>query len=242
MADGPRGRRRQHAPHNALEDAAEIARFHDRCSPLMRALLDALAAAPDHPRPFPEIEDALGWHRRRIASVLGGVAHLRLMEFAGRRPYRFHDVAESRSGRWEIWMDAGQAERCAPPRRSAATRTESPAMVTGGCLCGAVRYEVRGPLPRRADLSLRRVPALARARRRVHCGPARGPGAARPARPALDRQPAQRRRRPARVLCRVRLQPVLGSAGARDDQHRRRDARRAHGAARDRPLVRGPGR
>ena len=99
----------QHAPQNAMDDPGEIARFHDRCSDLMRELLDALAAAPDRPRTFPEIEDAMGWPRRRIASVLGGVAHLRHTEFAGRRPYRFQDERRSASGRWEMWMDAAQA-------------------------------------------------------------------------------------------------------------------------------------
>jgi hypothetical protein len=100
---------RQHAPHNAMADPGEIARFHDRCSDLMRALLAELAQTPDRPRPFPEIEDALRWPRRRIASVLGGVWHLRTVEFGGCRPYRFFDDRESRSGRWELWMDAGQA-------------------------------------------------------------------------------------------------------------------------------------
>jgi hypothetical protein len=99
----------QHAAHNALRNADEIARFYDRCSGLMRELLDALAAAPDRPRPFPEIEDGMGWPRRRIASVLGGVSHLRHTEFGGRRPYRFHDEHQSASGRWEMWMDAAQA-------------------------------------------------------------------------------------------------------------------------------------
>jgi hypothetical protein len=94
---------------NALEDPGEIARFYDRCSDLMRELLDGLAAAPDQPRPFPQIEDAIGWPRRRIASVLGGVSHLRHTEFAGRRPYRFQDTRQSASGRWEMWMDAAQA-------------------------------------------------------------------------------------------------------------------------------------
>jgi len=92
-----------------MTEADEIVRFHDRCSELMRGLLEALAAAPDQPRPFPEIEDALGWPRRRIASVLGGVARLRQTEFGGRRPYRFHDERQSASGRWELWMDAAQA-------------------------------------------------------------------------------------------------------------------------------------
>jgi hypothetical protein len=100
---------RQHAPHNAMQDPGEIARFHDRCSDLMRELLDALASTPERPRPFPEIEDAIGWPRRRIASVLGGVFHLRQTEFGGRRPYRFLDERSSESGRWEMWMDSIQA-------------------------------------------------------------------------------------------------------------------------------------
>jgi hypothetical protein len=99
----------QHTPANAMEDQDEIAHFHDRCSDLMRELLAALAEAPGRPRPFPEIEDAMGWPRRRIASVLGGVAHLRMLEFGGRRPYRFLSDRVSESRRWEMWMDAEQA-------------------------------------------------------------------------------------------------------------------------------------
>jgi hypothetical protein len=99
----------EHAPQNAMLEPGEIERFHDRCSDLMRELLDALAAVPDRPRPFPEIEDAIGWPRRRIASVLGGVCHLRQTEFGGRRPYRFLDARWSPSGRWEMWMDAKQS-------------------------------------------------------------------------------------------------------------------------------------
>ena len=104
-----RGTPHQHAPHNAMTEPGEIARFHDRCSDLMRELLDELARAPDSPRPFPQIEDAMGWPRRRIASVLGGVSRLRNLEFGGRRPYRFLDDRHSASGRWELWMDAAQA-------------------------------------------------------------------------------------------------------------------------------------
>ena len=107
----------QHAPRNAMDDPAEIARFYDRCSDLMRELLDGLAAAPDRPRPFPQIEDAIGWPHRRIASVLGGVSHLRHTEFGGRRPYRFQDTHQSASGRWEMWMDAGQARAVRDARR-----------------------------------------------------------------------------------------------------------------------------
>ena len=110
----------QHARHNAIDDPDEIERFYDRCSVLMRELLDGLAAAPDRPRPFPEIEDAIGWPHRRIASVLGGVFHLRHTEFGGRRPYRFLDTRQSASGRWEMWMDDAQARAVRAVR--AATR------------------------------------------------------------------------------------------------------------------------
>jgi hypothetical protein len=99
----------EHAPNNAMDDPDEIARFHDRCSDLMRELLDRLADAPERPCPFPEIEDAIGWPRRRIASVLGGVFHLRQTEFGGRRPYRFQAADRSASGRWEMWTDRVQA-------------------------------------------------------------------------------------------------------------------------------------
>ena len=92
-----------------MTDAGEIAAFYDRCSDLMRELLDELARVPDVPRAFPVIEDAMGWPRRRIASVLGGVSRLRNLEFGGRRPYRFLDERHSASGRWEMWVDAEQA-------------------------------------------------------------------------------------------------------------------------------------
>jgi hypothetical protein len=112
-----RGSTAEHAPHNAMDDPGEIARFHDRCSDLMRELLTGLSAAPGQPRPFPEIEQAIGWPRRRIASVLGGVSHLRHTEFGGRRPYRFNDARRSASGRWEMWMDAAQARAVRAARR-----------------------------------------------------------------------------------------------------------------------------
>lgn len=104
---------KEHAAQNVLAEADEIACFYDRASDLMRALLGELAEAPDQPRPFPEIETALGWPRRRIASVLGGASHLRHTEFGGRRPYHFHDERQAASGRWEMWMDEGQARALA---------------------------------------------------------------------------------------------------------------------------------
>jgi hypothetical protein len=102
-----------------MYDAGEIARFHDRCSPLMRELLDVLAGAPARPRPFAHIEAELGWPRRRIASVLGGVGRVRKTEFGGRRPYRLRGERQSASGRWEMWMDAGQARAVRAAQRDA---------------------------------------------------------------------------------------------------------------------------
>ena len=93
-----------------MSEPGEVERFHDRCSDLMRELLAGLASAPDESRPFPAIEDAIGWPHRRIASVLGGVSRLRHREFEGRRPYHFQDARHSASGRWEMWMDAAQAQ------------------------------------------------------------------------------------------------------------------------------------
>jgi hypothetical protein len=110
----------QHAPENAMDDVGEVARFYDRCSDLMRELLCELARTADVPRPFPAIEDALGWPHRRIASVLGGVGRLRQLEFSGRRPYRFQDTRQSASGRWEIWMDGDQARALHAARRQEA--------------------------------------------------------------------------------------------------------------------------
>jgi hypothetical protein len=100
-----------------MTEPGEIARFHDRCSDLMRRLLDALAEAPDRPRPFPAIEDSLGWPPRRISSVLGGVYRLRMTEFGGRRPYRFAPPEHAESGRPEMWMDAAQARAVRAAKR-----------------------------------------------------------------------------------------------------------------------------
>jgi hypothetical protein len=103
-----------------MEDAGEIEFFYDRCSDLMRALLGALATAPDQLRPFPQIEDQIGWPHRRIASVLGGASSLRHKQFGGRRPYHLLDTRNSTSGRWEMWMDGEQAAAVRTAQRAAA--------------------------------------------------------------------------------------------------------------------------
>lgn len=99
----------EHKPENALDAPGEITRFYERCSDRMRQLLDELANEPDQPRNFRDVERVLGWPRLRIASVLGGVWHLRTSEFGGRRPYRLRDDSVSTSGRRVIWCDAVQA-------------------------------------------------------------------------------------------------------------------------------------
>src|SRR3712207_9061338 len=87
----------------------------------MRALLDELATAPGRPRPFGEIEDALGWPRRRIASVLGGVSHLRQTEFGGGAPHRVRVQGPGGAGGWGEWV----GERAARgPTRGVATHAE----------------------------------------------------------------------------------------------------------------------
>ena len=115
-----------------MERTGEIERFYDRASDLMRSLLRELSRTPNRPRPFPEIEDALGWPHRRIASVLGGVSHMRHAEFGGRRPYHFHDERQAASGRWEMWTDTVQAaairtETSSVREGSSRTRAPSPA-------------------------------------------------------------------------------------------------------------------
>ena len=105
-------------PQNAMDDPGEIAAFYDRATDLMRELLEALAQGPKRPRPFPEIEDAMGWPRRRISSVLGGVFTMRHREFGGARPFRFLSDRQSESRRWEMWMDGAQAQAARDARES----------------------------------------------------------------------------------------------------------------------------
>ncbi len=118
----------EHAFENVMRDPDEIAAFYDRCSDLMRELLDGLAVGPGVPLPFGSVEDRIGWPRRRIASVLGGAGRMRVVAFGGRRPYRLRDERQSASGRWEIWMDAEQA---AAVRDVAGEPSASPAPTSG---------------------------------------------------------------------------------------------------------------
>ena len=122
----------EHAPQNAMAEPGEIARFHDRCSDLMRALLEELARAPGRPRTFPEIEDALGWPRRRIASVLGGVAPR--ADARVRRPPPVplpRRAAAPPPGAGSCGWTPGRRPRCAPPATTADRAPSVPVVPAG---------------------------------------------------------------------------------------------------------------
>lgn len=111
---------------------------------------------------------------------------------------------------------------------------------TGRCLCGAVPREVRGPLHDVLRCHCEECRRLTRPR--IGFGGEKDrPHPARAARAALDPESAQRRRCPAGVLRRVRVEPVLGSPRAGDDQHRCRHARLGRRLADRQPLVCLPG-
>ena len=73
-------------------------RFYDRCSCLMRELLDALAGSPP-PRPFPQIEDSIGWPQRRIALGAPVACPTCATRSSGPPPLPFLDDSRSESGR-----------------------------------------------------------------------------------------------------------------------------------------------
>jgi hypothetical protein len=73
---------------------------------LLRALLDELADTVGQRRTFRAVEEALGWERGRLASVLGGYASSAKSKFGGRRPYRL--VCDGDEA-WWVWMDEERA-------------------------------------------------------------------------------------------------------------------------------------
>ena len=99
----------QHAPQNAMTDAGEIARFQDRCSDLMRELLDGLA---DGARPARALPRDRGRHR--LAAAQDRVRARRRLAHAPHRVRRPAAVPlplrpRVRVRALEMWMDAAQA-------------------------------------------------------------------------------------------------------------------------------------
>ncbi|MDA0169808.1 DUF262 domain-containing HNH endonuclease family protein [Solirubrobacter taibaiensis] len=87
--------------------AEQLIAVLDHTFELMRTLLVDLAANPGRRRRFIEIEDALGWSRGRLASVLGGFAVFSKAKIEGKRPYR---IGKDEDGSWWMWMDDARAE------------------------------------------------------------------------------------------------------------------------------------
>jgi len=98
----------EYHPSHAEMSTEEVGRSFTAGSVLFRELLLNLAAHAGKPRPFIDVEDALGWSKGRLASVLGGYGNRAQSEFNGRRPYR---IAEDEEGRWWMWLDLERAEQ-----------------------------------------------------------------------------------------------------------------------------------
>ncbi|MCL4286068.1 MAG: DUF262 domain-containing protein [Thermoleophilia bacterium] len=101
----PRG---EHHREHAEMPIEEVELSFTAGSVLFRELLVDLAVHADKKRPFMDIEDALGWSKGRLASVLGGYANRAQSAFNGHRPYR---IADDEDGRWWMWLDSDRAER-----------------------------------------------------------------------------------------------------------------------------------
>lgn len=85
---------------------ADVAAGYRDGTELLRALLDELADTVGQRRTFRAVEEALGWERGRLASVLGGYASSAKSKFGGRRPYRL--VCDGDEA-WWVWMDEERA-------------------------------------------------------------------------------------------------------------------------------------
>ena len=93
-------------------------RFYDRCSDLMRALLDGLAGRPIGRGPSRRSRSRSDGPGAGSPRCSGGVCHLRQTEFGGRRPYRFQEPRHSASRRWEM----SDGRRAGASAASGATR------------------------------------------------------------------------------------------------------------------------
>ena len=104
-------RRVEHAPQNAMAEPGEIARFHDRCSDLMRAARRARPCARASPD-VPGDRGRVGWPRRRIALALGGVAACASSTSAAAAPTASTTRAPPRAAAGSCGWTQGRCERC----------------------------------------------------------------------------------------------------------------------------------
>jgi hypothetical protein len=94
----------------AMTDSAEIRAYYEATTERMRQVLDDLARHPDERRTNPQIETELGWEPLSVrGTAAASTRRVGKETFGGRLPYHWRDASTSRSGRFEMWMDASQA-------------------------------------------------------------------------------------------------------------------------------------
>ncbi len=89
------------SPENADLSGDEIFEIFEGATPYLRELLVNLARDPGQRRTYEQIEESIGWPRRRLASVLGGFRAAN-RELGAKRPYRIH---MDEDGTWWMWLD-----------------------------------------------------------------------------------------------------------------------------------------
>jgi len=95
------GQQAEVSPENADLSGEAIFEVFERASPYLRELLVNLAGDPRQRRTYEQIEESIGWPRRRLASVLGGFRAAN-RELGAKRPYRIHMDG---AGTWWMWLD-----------------------------------------------------------------------------------------------------------------------------------------
>lgn len=94
----------------AMTDPAEIRAYYKATTDRMRQVLDELARHPGERRTNPQIETALGWEALSVrGTAAASTRRVGTETFGGGLPYHWREADASRSGRFEMWMDASQA-------------------------------------------------------------------------------------------------------------------------------------
>lgn len=91
----------------AATDPALVRALYRDAPERMQQALDVVRRAAPGRLTYAAVEQRLDWPRGRLGRVIGGWRS-RLGD--SKRPYRICPPELSRSGEWEIWMDAEQAE------------------------------------------------------------------------------------------------------------------------------------
>lgn len=95
---------------DAMTDPAEVRAYYEATTDRMRQVLDELARHPGERRTNPQVEAALGWEPLSVRGTAAASTRRVVKEtFGGRLPYHWREGTTSRTGRFEMWMDASQA-------------------------------------------------------------------------------------------------------------------------------------